>query len=290
MHAVVRRGGAPAPHGTTEHLVDLADVEATSRLLRAVAPAEIYHLGAPSFVALPPAEALAAYREMVAAAAGLLEATSQAAPEARLLFAGSSEMFGAATEAPQNERTPFRPRALYGAGKVAGAALVSAYRERRGLFACTAILYNHESPLRPERFVTRRVTSGAARIKLGLAQELRLGDLEARRDWGWAPDYVSGMRRMLAADRPEDFVIATGETHSVRELCELAFGRLGLDWRAHVRVDPELVRPAERVPLVGDSSLIRARLGWAPTRSFAEIVAAMVDADLAALAGQGAVQ
>ena len=286
-HGLIRRGGSPPEAGVRRHEAAIADPGALDRLLRDLRPDEIYHLGAPSFVALPPDEAHSAYRTMVDGTANLLEAVGRAAPRARLLLAGSSEMFGAVDEAPQTERTPFRPRSLYGAAKAAGAALASAYRRDRGLFVCTAILYNHESPLRPERFVTRRVTRGAARIKLGLAEGLALGDLDARRDWGWAPDYVEAMRLMLRAEAPEDYVVATGESRSVRELCAAAFGRLGLDWTAHVRADPDLTRAPEVAPLVGDSGLIRRRLGWRPTRSFSQIVAAMVDADMAALASEG---
>jgi GDPmannose 4,6-dehydratase len=286
-HAL-KRPGAPETSAATEwHAASPGDEEALARLLAALRPDEIYHLAAPSFVALPHDEARAAYRAMVEGTSALLEAAARSVPRARILFAGSSEMFGEAEETPQSERTPFRPRSLYGAAKAAGAALVSAYRSSRGLFACTAILYNHESPLRPERFVTRRATRGAARVKLGLARELAVGDLDARRDWGWAPDYVAAMRLMLAAEAVEDYVVATGESRTVRELCEAAFGAVGLDWRAYVRVDPTLVRAPERTPLVGDARRLRERLGWAPTRSFGEIVAAMVEADLASLAGEG---
>jgi len=286
-HGVVRPGGSPPEAGVRSHDVPLSDPGALDRLLRDVRPDEVYHLGAPSFVALPPEEAQTAYRAMIDGTANLIEAVGRTAPRARLLLAGSSEMFGAVAEAPQSERTPFRPRSLYGAAKAAGAALASAYRLDRGLFICTAILYNHESPLRAERFVSRRVTSGAARIKLGLSTDLALGDLDARRDWGWAPDYVEAMRLMLRASTPEDYVVATGESRSVRELCAAAFGRLGLDWRTYVRVDPSLTRAPEGAPLVGDSGLIRRQLGWRPTLGFPEIVAAMVDADLAELASEG---
>jgi GDPmannose 4,6-dehydratase len=287
IHALKRPGARESSTAAKWHAAPPGDEEALAGLFAAIRPDEIYHLAAPSFVALPHDEARAAYRAMVEGTSALLEAAARSAPQARVLFAGSSEMFGEADEAPQSERTPFRPRTLYGAAKAAGATLVSAYRSGRGLFACTAILYNHESPLRPERFVTRRVTRGAARVKLGLAGELAVGDLDARRDWGWAPDYVAAMRLMLAAGAAEDYVVATGESRSVMELCDAAFRAVDLDWRAYVRVDPTLLRAPERTPLVGDARRLRERLGWRPTRSFREIVAAMVEADLASLADEG---
>jgi GDPmannose 4,6-dehydratase len=198
----------------------------------------------------------------------------------RFYQASSSEMFGKVRESPQHEATPFYPRSPYGVAKVYGHYITVNYRESYGLFAVSGILFNHESPRRGKQFVTRKVTNGAARVKLGLARELRLGNLDAKRDWGFAGDYVEAMWMMLQQASPDDYVIATGETHSVRELCEIAFARAGLDWRDHVVVDAAHVRPAEVDLLIGDASKARRQLGWAPKVSFKELVEMMVDADL----------
>jgi GDPmannose 4,6-dehydratase len=203
----------------------------------------------------------------------------------RFYQASSSEMFGQVREVPQTEQTPFHPRSPYGVAKVYGHYITVNYRESYGIFACSGILFNHESPRRGRQFVTRKVTDGVARIKAGLASQLRLGNLEASRDWGYAGDYVQAMWLMLQQARPDDYVIATGETHTVRELCELAFARAELDWRDWVVVDPALIRPAEVDHLIGDASKARRMLGWSPKVTFPDLVAMMVDADLARARG-----
>jgi GDPmannose 4,6-dehydratase len=210
----------------------------------------------------------------------ILEAIRLVHPAARFYQASSSEMFGKVTETPQRETTPFYPRSPYGVAKVYGHWITVNYRESYGLYAVSGILFNHESPRRGIEFVTRKVTDGVARIKLGLARELRLGNLDARRDWGFAGDYVEAMWRMLQRERAEDFVVGSGETHSVRELVELAFGRVGLDYRDYVVSDPRFYRPAEVDVLLADPAKARRELGWAPKVGFAELVAMMVDADL----------
>jgi GDPmannose 4,6-dehydratase len=216
----------------------------------------------------------------------MLEAVRLVDREIRFYQASSSEMFGKVQEVPQTERTPFYPRSPYGVAKVYGHWITVNYRESYDLFACSGILFNHESPRRGKEFVTRKVTDGAARIKRGLAQKLSLGNLDARRDWGYAGDYVEAMWRMLQQREPEDFVIATGETHSVRELCEIAFARVGLTWQDHVVVDPKFVRPAEVDLLQGDASKAKRVLGWQPRVSFRQLVEMMVDADMARYALQ----
>jgi GDPmannose 4,6-dehydratase len=210
----------------------------------------------------------------------LLAALRQLQPECRYYFAGSSEMFGKVCETPQTETTRFHPRSPYGISKVAGYYLTVNYREAYGMFCANGMLFNHESPRRGFEFVTRKITHNVARIKLGLASELRLGNLEARRDWGYAPDYVRAMHLMLQQQESDDFVIATGETHSVREFCELAFAEVGLDYRDFVREDPQFYRPAEVDLLVGDAAKARRVLGWVPTCSFRELVSMMVMHDL----------
>jgi GDPmannose 4,6-dehydratase len=210
----------------------------------------------------------------------VLEAMRNAVPNARFYQASSSEMFGKVQEVPQRETTPFYPRSPYGVAKVYGHWITVNYRESYDLFACSGILFNHESPRRGLEFVTRKVSHGAALIKLGLARELRLGNLESRRDWGYAGDYVKAMWHMLQQDKPDDYVVGTGETHSVRELCEVAFDHVGLDWQRHVVVDRQFYRPAEVDMLVSDPSKARKNLGWEPRVSFQGLVRMMVDADL----------
>jgi GDPmannose 4,6-dehydratase len=217
------------------------------------------------------------------AVARILEAIREIDPEIRFCQASSSEMFGLAASTPQDESTPFHPRSPYGAAKLYGHAMIDVYRRVHGLFACSAILFNHESPRRGPRFVTRKVARAAAMIRAGQATELRLGNLDARRDWGFAGDHVRGMRAMLAADEPGDYVIATGVLHSVRELCELAFGRVGLDWREHVRSEALDFRATEEVQLCGNAAKARLQLDWRPRVRFEEVVAMMVDAELDAV-------
>jgi GDPmannose 4,6-dehydratase len=214
----------------------------------------------------------------------LLAALRELRPECRFYFAGSSEMFGKVAEVPQRETTRFHPRSPYGISKVAGFELTRNYREAYGMYCTSGMLFNHESPRRGYEFVTRKITSTAARIKLGLADELRLGNLEAQRDWGHAKDYVRAMYLMLQQEEADDFVVATGETHTVREFCERAFAEVGLDWERYVRIDERYLRPAEVDLLVGDAQKAQERLGWQPEYTFAGMIKEMVEADLVAAA------
>ena len=259
---------------------DLLDQLSLITLLRAVRPQEVYNLAAMSFVPTSWDQPVLTGEFTALGVTRLLEAVRLVDREIRLYQASSSEMFGKVQETPQTERTPFYPRSPYGVAKVYGHWITVNYRESYGLFACSGILFNHESPRRGKEFVTRKVTDGAARIKGGRAEQLPLGNLLARRDWGYAGDYVEAMWRMLQQGSPDDYVIATGETHSVQELCELAFARLGLDWRAHVIVDPTLIRPADVDLLQGDAAKAKRVLGWQPRVSFRQLVEMMVDADL----------
>jgi GDPmannose 4,6-dehydratase len=259
---------------------DLLDQLSLIELLRTVKPDEIYNLAAQSFVPTSWQQPVLTAEFDAVGVTRLLEAMRLVLPEARFYQASSSEMFGQVRETPQRETTPFYPRSPYGVAKVYGHFITVNYRESYGLFACSGILFNHESSRRGREFVTRKVTDGAARVKLGRAQELRLGNLEARRDWGFAGDYVDAMWRMLQQPTADDYVVATGESHTVRDLVEVAFGCVGLDWRQHVREDPALLRPAEVELLVGDASKARRILGWAPRVSFRELVEMMVRADL----------
>src|SRR5687767_13329885 len=254
---------------------DLLDQNSLAQALRETRPSEVYNLAAQSFVPTSWNQPVLTGEFTGLGVTRLLEAIRQVDPAIRFYQASSSEMFGKVTETPQHELTRFHPRSPYGVAKVYGHWITVNYRESYDLFAVSGILFNHESPRRGLEFVTRKITDGAARIKLGLADGLRLGNLEAKRDWGFAGDYVRAMWSMLQRDVPEDFVIATGETHSVREFCELAFSHVGLDYREHVEVDPALVRPAEVDLLVGDPSRARQELGWEPTVSFAQLVAMM---------------
>jgi GDPmannose 4,6-dehydratase len=254
--------------------------------LRVAEPDEVYNLAAQSFVPASWSQPVLTGEFTALGVTRLLDAIRVVNPRIRFYQASSSEMFGEAREVPQNEHTPFHPRSPYGVAKVYGHWITVNYRESYGMFACSGILFNHESPRRGLEFVTRKVTHAVARIKYGLQKELRLGNLEARRDWGYAKDYVEAMWLMLQQDEPDDYVIATGETHSVRELCELAFGYVDLDYRDYVVVDPSLFRPADVTLLVGDASKARRRLGWAPKVRFEELIKMMVDADLALVAEQ----
>ena len=259
---------------------DLLDQLSLIDVLRAVEPDEIYNLAAQSFVPTSWQQPVLTAEFDAVGVTRLLEAVRLVAPGARFYQASSSEMFGQVRETPQRETTPFYPRSPYGVAKVYGHFITVNYRESYNIYTCSGILFNHESPRRGREFVTRKVSDGAARVKLGLGRELRLGNLEARRDWGFAGDYVDAMWRMLQQARADDYVVATGESHTVRELVEIAFGTLGLDWRQHVREDPALLRPAEVERLVGDASKARRVLGWAPRVSFRELVEMMVRADL----------
>jgi GDPmannose 4,6-dehydratase len=265
------------------HYGDLTDASSLNRLLREVKPDEIYNLGAQSHVKVS-----FEIPEYTAETAGvgtlrLLEGIRESGISPRFYQAGSSEMFGLVHETPQKETTPFYPRSPYAAAKVYAHWIAVNYREAYNMFICNGILFNHESPRRGENFVTRKITRGVAAIKAGLTDELRLGNLDAKRDWGYAKDYVEAMWLMLQADAPDDYVVATGETHTVREFCEVAFSHAGLDYKKHVKVDPQYFRPTEVDLLLGDASKAQKKLNWKPRVAFAELARLMVDADLQAL-------
>jgi GDPmannose 4,6-dehydratase len=259
---------------------DLLDQLSLINLLREVRPAEVYNLAAQSFVPTSWEQPVLTGEFTALGVTRLLEAIRLVDREIRFYQASSSEMFGKVHETPQTETTPFYPRSPYGVAKVYAHWITVNYRESYGIFACSGILFNHESPRRGKEFVTRKVTDGVARIKAGLATTLPLGNLAAHRDWGFAGDYVEAMWRMLQQSQPDNYVVATGEAHSVQDLCELAFARAGLRWQDHVVVDPALVRPAEVDALLGDASKAKRVLGWQPKVSFQRLVEMMVDADL----------
>ena len=293
---VVRRSSAPNLD-RIEHLLDrielrpadLLDQLSLVRLIDDVRPHELYNLAAMSFVPASWDQPLLTGEFNSLGVMRILEAIRQVDPGIRLYQASSSEMFGKVREVPQTEATPFYPRSPYGVSKVFGHYITVNYRESHGLFACSGILFNHESPRRGLEFVTRKVTDGVARIKLGLADHLSLGNLDACRDWGFAADYVRAMWLMLQQDKADDYVVATGVGHSVRDLVEVAFGHVGLDWRERVRLDPKLLRPAEVDHLIGNAAKARSVLAWEPTVDFQGLVGMMVDADLARLASPGRV-
>jgi len=262
---------------------DLLDEVSLMSVLREHRPDEVYNLAAQSFVQTSWQQPVFTGEVTALGVTRLLDAVRMTDGDIRFYQASSSEMFGKVQEVPQTEDTPFYPRSPYGVAKVYGHWITVNYRESYDLFACSGILFNHESPRRGLEFVTRKVTHSAASIKLGLADELLLGNLESRRDWGYAGDYVKAMWLMLQQDEPDDYVVGTGETHSVRELCETAFGLLDLDWQEYVVQDPQFYRPAEVDLLVSDPSKARRVLGWEPTVSFEELIRTMVDADLEAL-------
>ena len=274
-----------------EHLIDrlgivaadLLDQHSLTQVIQQARPDEVYNLAAQSYVPTSWTQPVLTGEFTALGVTRILEAIRLAHPAARFYQASSSEMFGRVQETPQSERTSFYPRSPYGVAKVYGHWITVNYRESYGLHAVSGILFNHESPRRGIEFVTRKVTDGVARIKLGLARELWLGNLDARRDWGFAGDYVDAMWRMLQQAEPHDYVIGTGVSHSVRDLVEAAFSHVGLDWEAHVRIDPRFMRPAEVDVLTADATKARAELGWEPMVGFRELVAMMVDADLARL-------
>jgi GDPmannose 4,6-dehydratase len=284
---VVRRSSAPNLW-RIDHLLDrislrpadLLDQLSLMRIVQDVRPHEFYNLAAMSFVPASWDQPLLTGEFNAQGVTRVLEAIRQVDDRVKIYQASSSEMFGRVREVPQTELTPFYPRSPYGVSKVFAHYITVNYRESYDLFACSGILFNHESPRRGVEFVTRKVTDGVARIKLDLADHLSLGNLDARRDWGFAGDYVRAMWLMLQQDRPEDYVIATGVSHSVRELVEVAFGHAHLDWQKYVRIDKELLRPAEVDHLVGDASKARRAMGWAPTISFERLIGMMVDADV----------
>jgi len=259
---------------------DLLDQHSLTTVIRDAKPDEVYNLAAQSFVPTSWNQPVLTGEFTALGVTRLLEAIRLAHPEARFYQASSSEMFGKAVETPQRESTPFYPRSPYGVAKVYGHWITVNYRESYGMYAVSGILFNHESPRRGLEFVTRKVTDAVARIKLGKASELRLGTLDSGRDWGFAGDYVDAMWRMLQPKEPTDYVVGTGEMHTVRDLCAAAFGHVGLDWQKYVKVDPRFVRPAEVDVLLADASRARKELGWAARVDFEQLVHMMVDADL----------
>jgi GDPmannose 4,6-dehydratase len=285
---LVRTSAAALPEGVAPVTGDLLEPATLRAAVAEVRPDELYHLAAPTFVPESwedPTETLAA---IAGGTAALLAAVRALAPQARVWVATSSEVFGDAGESPQTERSPMRPRSPYGVAKLAAHGIVGTMRERFGLFACSGISYNHESPRRDERFLPRKVTRGVAAIKLGLERELLVGDLDAVRDWSHAADVVRAAWLALQAGEPADYVVASGVGRTVRELVATAFAAAGLDWERHVRTDPAFVRSPEPVELVGDATRARERLGWAPEHGFDELIAEMVAADVAALSDRAA--
>lgn len=291
VHGIVRRVAMEDPVHRLWRILDVKDrvkLHAASlesfpsifRVFQTVKPDECYHLAAQSFVGYSFDDEFSTLNTNINGTHYMLAAIRDAVPSCRFYFAASSEMFGKVAEVPQNEQTPFYPRSAYGISKVAGFHLTRNYREAYGIQASCGILYNHESPRRGFEFVTRKITSHAARIKLGLAKELRLGNLEALRDWGHARDYVHAMWLMLQQDQPEDYVIATGRQHSVREFANTAFSYLGLNYRDYIQVDPQLLRPVDVETLLGDATKAQQRLGWSSTCAFADLVYEMVDMDV----------
>jgi GDPmannose 4,6-dehydratase len=290
VHGIVRRVALEDPENRLSriravrddlrlHAASLESYASVHQVVARVAPDECYHLAAQSFVSYSFDDEFSTLNANVNGTHYLLAAVKNLAPQCRFYFAGTSEMFGNAEECPQNETTRFRPRSPYGISKVAGFHLTQNYREVYGLHASSGILFNHESPRRGFEFVTRKITSGVARILAGRAGELRLGNLDARRDWGDAREYVLAMWLMLQQDHPDDYVIATGVSHSVREFAELAFSHAGLDYRHYVKIDPALYRGGEVQSLVGDASKSHRVLGWRPTRTFSELVIEMIETD-----------
>jgi GDPmannose 4,6-dehydratase len=287
VHGMVRRSSTEN-FERIQHLTDrvrlvqadLLDQSSLVEALEEAQPDEVYNLGAQSFVPTSWRQPVLTAEFTAVGVTRLLEAIRRVNPDIRFYQASSSEMFGKVREVPQSETTPFYPRSPYGVAKAYGHFITVNYRESYGLFAVSGILFNHESPRRGLEFVTRKISDGVARIKLGRADELRLGNLDAKRDWGFAGDYVEAMWLMLQAATPDDYVIATGEEHSVQEFADIAFAHAGLDRNQHVKTDPEFLRPAEVDHLVGDAGKAREQLGWQPRVSFRELVEMMVDADL----------
>jgi len=291
VHGMVRRVALEDPEHhlwRIKHIINKITLHAGSlesypsifKIVSKIKPHECYHLAAQSFVSLSFEDEFSTINTNINGTHFVLSAIKENAPKCKFYFAGSSEMFGHAREVPQNENTPFYPRSPYGISKVAGFDLTRNYREAYGLFACSGILFNHESPRRGFEFVTRKITSSVAKIRFGLEKELRLGNLDAKRDWGFARDYVEAMWLMLQQPRPDDYVIATGETHTVKEFVQLAFAYAGLDWRKYVKVDKNFYRPAEVNILLGDYSKARRVLKWRPSITFKELVRMMVDVDM----------
>jgi GDPmannose 4,6-dehydratase len=293
VHGIVRREPASYPElarlaGDVQLVqADLLDRTSLVEALREAAPREVYNLASPSFVPRSWDEPVRTAEFAAVGVSSLLEAIREVDPAIRFYQASSSEIFGEPLESPQDEETPLSPLTPYGVAKAYGHFIARSYRSRYGLYACSGILYNHESPRRPLDFLPRKVAHGAASIRAGLTSTLTLGDLGARRDWGYAPDYVRAMWLMLRQDEPSDYIVATGNTHTVEELVEIAFSHLGLEWRDHVEQDERLRRGRAALHhLVGDASRARETLGWTPSLSFRELVELLVDAEVAALARQ----
>ncbi len=287
VHGMVRRSSTESferilhiKDRVTLHQADLLDQLSIIELIRKVRPREVYNLAAMSFVPTSWVQPVLTAEFTALGVTRMLEAIRLVDPKIRFYQASSSEMYGKVRETPQTETTPFYPRSPYGVAKVYGHWITINYRESYDLFACSGILFNHESPRRGLEFVTRKISNAVASIKLGLQKELRLGNLDAKRDWGFAGDYVRAMWMMLQKKKPADFVVATGESHSVRDFCRIAFGHVGLNWKKHVRVDPKFFRPADVNILCGDPSKARRSLKWKPKTSFRKLVQMMVDADL----------
>lgn len=288
VHGTLRPGGGNTARldelGVTQDLslatLDFSDREAIIKLLEKIQPGEVYNLAAQSSVAASFGNPLDTGDSTGLGAVRLLEGIRAVDPAIRFYQASSSEMFGRVDTAPKNEQTPFNPRSPYAAAKVYAHFMTVTCREAYDLFCCAGILFNHESPLRGQDYVTRKITLAAARIKLGLQRELRLGNLSVRRDWGYAPEYVEAMWLMMQQDQPDDFVIATGESHSVLEFVQKAFAYVGLDWQDYVVIDPAFYRPAEVNVVVGDAAKARTRLNWRPATTFDQLVRIMVDADI----------
>jgi GDPmannose 4,6-dehydratase len=291
VHGIVRRVAIEDPEHhlwRIKHILNrikiypgsLESYASIFKVVEKIKPHECYHLAAQSFVSYSFEDEFSTINTNINGTHFVLSALKEKAPKCRFYFAASSEMFGIAKESPQNENTPFHPRSPYGISKTAGFYLTQNYREAYGLYACNGICFNHESPRRGYEFVTRKITNAVAKIKLGIAKELKLGNLEAKRDWGFAGDYVRAMWLMLQQNKPDDYVIATGETHSVEEFVKLAFSCGGLNWKKYVVENKELYRPAEVLELKGDFSKAKKKLGWQPKVKFEELVRMMVDEDL----------
>ena len=291
VHGIIRRVAIEAPQhhlSRIRHIEDRLNLHQASMesfpsiysVVRSVEPDECYHLAAQSFVATSFQDAFSTLNTNISGTHYILAALHDLQPDCRFYFAGSSEMFGKVQEVPQTETTRFHPRSPYGISKVAGFDLTRNYREAYGMHASSGILFNHESPRRGFEFVTRKITSHVARIKLGMTDHVAIGNLDSKRDWGHSRDYVKAMHTMLQQDEPDDYVIATGETHSIRELCELAFSQAGLNWEDHVRIDERFLRPAEVDLLIGDASKAKRVLGWEKATTFDGLIREMVDSDI----------
>lgn len=297
VHGIVRREAIEDPTHRLRNITHLMDDirlhvgsvdnhQAVYKIINEVRPHECYHLAASSFVSYSFDDELSVLSNNFNSTHYLLASIKELVPSCRFYFSGSSEMFGETDSSPQNESTRFNPRSIYGISKVAGHHLVSNYRRHHGIFACTGILYNHESPRRGYEFVTHKVTSAVAKIHLGMLDYLELGNIDARRDWGYAPEYVEAMWCMLKHEVPDDYVIASGTTHTVREFLDMAFGIIGLDYRDWVRVNTAYYRPDEAIPLTGDSSKAESVLGWQAQKKLEDIVKEMVTADIWQLGGK----